>query len=172
MSIEIREGQFFLLPVERGQFAIGLIARAPRRGGVVLGYFFGPRRSSPPDTAWLNGVGPQQAVLAARLKDAPLFRGEWQLLGSLLAFDRSQWPVPAFHRFDGSITFVPGGSNVSDWRVEYGDDNLIMPLNEKPAEGADLRLCDDIAYDARLLATEVGKRIAGAVTSIDDSRWR
>ncbi len=172
MAFEYREGQFFLLPVERGQFAVGLIARAPKRGGVLLGYFFGPRRSTAPDAGWLNGLGAQHAVFVCRFKDAPLHRGEWQLLDALAGFDRSQWPVPAFHRFDGSITFAPGASGVADWRVEYGDDNMVMPLNERAAEGADLKLTDDIAYDARLLATEVGQRITMAVTSVDDSRWR
>ena len=172
MAIEIREAQCFLLPLERGQYAAGLVARAPRRGGVLLGYFFGPRRSTAPDVSWFNGLGPPQAVLACRFKGAPLFHGEWQLLGRLEGFDRLQWPVPAFHRFDGSISFRPGGSKVADWRVEYGDENLIVPLRESPAEGPDLKLADDIAYDAQLLAIEVGQRITMAVTSVDDLSWR
>jgi hypothetical protein len=172
MAIAVSEGQFFLLPVERGQYAVGLIARAPRRGGVLLGYFFGPRRIEEPSMQWLNARIPSQAVLVCRFKDTPLFRGEWRLLGSLAGFDRARWPVPAFHRFEGSVTYIPGGSSVTDWRVEYADDNMVMPQAEAPAQAADLKLTDDLVYDGRMLAVEVGERIAGGVPSADDAAWR
>ena len=172
MTVRLEEGRFFLLPVERGQYAVGLIARAPRRGGVLLGYFFGPRRTTAPVDAWLNALHPQQAAFVCRFKDAALFRGEWKLLCTLAGFDRTQWPVPAFHRFDSSVTHVPGGSAVTDWRVEYGDDNLIVPKSESPAEPADLKLGEDLAYDAQLLAKEVFQRVPEAAPSADDSNWR
>ncbi len=161
-----------MLPVERGQYAIGLIARVPRRGGVLLGYFFGPRRTSAPNDETLNGLHSQHAAFVCRFKDSSLFRGEWKLLCTLKGFDRSHWPVPAFHRFDGSVTHVPASSAVSDWRVEYGDENLIVPLNETPAEATDLKLCEDIAYDAQLLAKEVGQRVIELAPSVGDSAWR
>ena len=172
MTIRLQEGQFFLLPVERGQYAVGLIARVPRRGGVLLGYFFGPRRTTPPVDAWLKALHPQQASFVCRFKDAALFRGDWKLLCSLDRFERAEWPVPAFHRFDGSVTHVPEGSATTDWRVEYGDDNLIVPRSETPAEAADLKLGEDIAFDAQLLAKEVFQRVPEAVASADDSTWR
>jgi hypothetical protein len=172
MTVRLQEGQFFMLPVERGQHAVGLIARVPRRGGVLLGYFFGPRRTTPPVDAWLNALHAQQAAFVCRFKDSSLFRGEWKLLCSLSGFDRGHWPVPAFHRFDGSVTHVPGNSAVTDWRVEYGDDNLIVPLTETPAEAADLKLGEDIAYDAQLLAKEVGQRVTEAAPTADDPAWR
>ncbi|MBS0395371.1 MAG: hypothetical protein JSR54_12135 [Proteobacteria bacterium] len=172
MTIKLHEGQFFMLPVERGQYALGLIARVPRRGGVLLGYFFGPRRTSPPMGEWLNALHANQAALVCRFKDAALFRGEWKLLSDLPGFQRAQWPVPAFHRFDGSVTHVPGSSSVTDWRVEYDDDNLIVPRSETPAESADFKLGEDIAYDSQLLAKEVGQRVTEAVPSADDANWR
>jgi hypothetical protein len=172
MANPYHEGQFFLLPVERGQFAVGLIARVPRRGGVLLGYFYGPRRQSAPVTEWLQALNPSTAALVCRFKDTALFRGEWKLLGMLDGFDRSRWPVPAFHRFDGSTTHVPGNSAVTDWRVEYGDDNLIVPLAETPAVGADLKLGDDAVYDPTLLSVEVGQRVTDMVPTADDAAWR
>ncbi|MCX7057479.1 MAG: Imm26 family immunity protein [Proteobacteria bacterium] len=172
MAIELREGQFFLLPLERSQYAVGLVARAPRRGGVLLGYFFGPRRIAEPSRDWLNSRLPLHAVFVCRFKDTSLFRSEWRQLDALSAFKRADWPVPAFHRFEGSVTYIPGGSSVTDWRVEYNDDNMVMPVSEAPAQGADLRLTDDLVYDARLLATEVGERIAGSAPSADDDAWR
>lgn len=41
-----REGDWFAVPVD-GWFAVGVVARAGR-GPVLFGYFFGPRRASPP----------------------------------------------------------------------------------------------------------------------------
>ncbi len=172
MAIRLQEGQFFLLPVERGQYAVGLIARVPKRGGVLLGYFFGPRRTSPPLDEWLKALHAQQAAFVGRFKDASLFRGEWKLLCSLDRFERSGWPVPPFHRFDSSATHVPGNSAVTDWRVQYGDDNLIVPVSETPAEAADLKLGEDIAFDAQLLVKEVGQRVVELAPSVGDSSWR
>jgi hypothetical protein len=173
MSAPYREGQFFLLPLARatGQYAVGLIARVPPRGNVLLGYFFGPRRSSAPGQEWLNGLRPEHAVLACRFKDAQLYRGEWRLLSVLEGFDRSQWPLPAFHRFEGSATTVPGIEATQDWRVEYSDTNLITPVSERAAAALDLKLVDDVAFDATLLEEEVGKRVGDAVPTADDSNW-
>lgn len=172
MPIPYREGQFFLLPVERGAYAVGLIARAPPRGGVLLGYFFGPRRSAAPVVQWLQALHPQNAALVCRFKDTPLYRGEWKVIGALDPYDREAWPVPAFHRFDGSVTHVPGNDAVQDWKVEYGDDNLIVPMKESPAHGADFKLGEDMAYDPGLLADTVGHRVKDMAPTADDSTWR
>ncbi len=172
MSTPIREGLFFLLPIGAGQYGVGLVARAPRRGGILLGYFFGPRRTTRPGVEWLNSRFAGQAACVARFRDQDLFRGEWPVLPSLPSFDRMQWPVPAFHRFDGSITASPGTVTVTDWRVEYGDDNLVTPIHEQPATTAELRLGEDLVYDPRSLCREVGAQLLTAVPSADDSVWR
>lgn len=174
MQPQIREGQFFLLPLGKGtgQYAVGLVARVPRRGGVLLGYFFGPRRREAPGREWLNALLPEQAAFVCRFKDTQLYRGEWRVLTVREDFDRRTWPVPAFHRFDGSATQVPGIEAVQDWRVEYGDENLITPIAERPASGADLKLGDDAVFDWTLLADEVGKRVGEMIPTADDSTWR
>lgn len=172
MSALPREGHFFLLPVEPGQYGVGLVARVPRRGGILLGYFFGPRRTRPPESAWLESRNPSQAVCVTRFRDKALFQGLWPLLHHWQNFDRRLWPVPAFHRFDGSVTLSPGASAVTDWRVEYGDDNLITPVDERPALAADLRLADDTVFDPRSLCETVGAKLVAAVPSADDEVWR
>jgi hypothetical protein len=172
MTVPYREGQFFLVPIERGIHTVGLVARAPVRGGVLLGYFFGPRRSHEPNEKWLNGLTPALAALVCRFKDSALYHGEWKLLGSLAGFQRADWPVPAFHRFDGSVTHVPGNDAVQDWRVEYGDDNLIVPARERAAHGADLKLDDDLAYDPGLLVDELGRRVKDMAPTADSAAWR
>lgn len=158
--VTYQEGQFFALPLPRGTFAVGLLARLPPRGGVSLGYFFGPRRLEPPtEPDYYANLRPEHAVFAGRFRDAPLFRGQWPLLGMLPGFRREDWPIPAFHRFDGGTTLAPGVTDITDWRVEYGEDNLIVPLAETPATQADLKLVDDYAFDASTLAVEVGRRL-------------
>jgi hypothetical protein len=169
--VPYQEGQFFVLPLERGTFAVGLLARLPARGGVLLGYFFGPRRLEPPtDPAYFQALRAEHAVFVCRFRDAPLYRGQWTLLGVKTAFARADWPVPAFHRYDGGTTLAPGVSNVTDWRVEYGNDNLIVPISETPAAQADLELVDDFAFDARTLSSEVTRRLMLQSPATDD--WR
>ena len=167
-----REGHFFMLPIEHGIYAVGLVARVSRRGGVLLGYFFGPRRRDPPSTEWLYALQPEQAVLVCRFKDFSLYSGEWRLLEPLPTFSRSAWPLPAFHRFDGTSTHAPGADEVRDWRVEYSDDNLLVPTLEMPALMADLRLGDDIVFDNWLLASTINERLRQTIHSVDYVQWR
>ena len=172
MTPPYAEGQFFLLPVERRIYTLGLIARVPVRGGVLLGYFFGPRHRQAPVVDWLNALGPRSAVLACRFKDTALYRGEWQLLGMREPFRREDWPIPAFHRFDGSTTHAPGSEATADWRVEYGEQSLIVPTRESPARPEDLKLAEDVAFDPALLAAEVARRVTEMVPTADDASWR
>jgi hypothetical protein len=51
------EGDWFAVPLREGGFAIGVIARVmPRKEGVVLGYFFGPRRNAVPTVEEAQGT--------------------------------------------------------------------------------------------------------------------
>ena len=158
--VNYQEGQFFVLPLARSTCAVGLLARMPPRGGVSLGYFFGPRRLEPPtDGAYYDALRAEHAVFVCRFRDAPLYRGQWPLLQLRAQFRRGDWPIPAFHRYDGGTTLAPGVSDVTDWRVEYGEDNLIVPERETPATQPDLQLVDDYAFDASTLTVEVGRRL-------------
>lgn len=169
--VEYREGQYFVLPLERGTCAVGLLARLPPRGGVSLGYFFGPRRTTPPtDPQYFRELTADHAVFVCRFRDAPLYRGQWPLLGLRTPFVRSEWPIPPFHRYDGGTTLAPGVTDVTDWRVEYGEDNLIVPVSEQPAAQADLALTDDYAFDAPTLSVEVGRRLMAQAPPND--AWR
>jgi hypothetical protein len=46
MKLPYSEGSVFVVPLRKGGCARGVIARASRRGRVILGYFFGPRFAS------------------------------------------------------------------------------------------------------------------------------
>jgi hypothetical protein len=138
----------------------------------MLGYFFGPTRKDAPSAEWLQSLQPRQAVLTCRFKSLSLYSGEWRLLEAIPAFDRTVWPLPAFHRFDGTTTYRPGMSTVQDWRVEYSDDNLIVPLYETPALLADLRLSDDVVLDNQSLAATVNQILNQRIHSVDMVQWQ
>jgi hypothetical protein len=172
MITSVPEGTWFMLPVEKGQYGFGLVVRAPRRGGVLLGYFFGPKRSVRPAPEWLEARSPMQAVLVARFRDRALLRDEWPTVHLTVPFDRHRWPLPAFHRFDGSMTATLGATRVCDWRVEYSDENLVTPIAEQPATPSDMRLGDDTVYDPAALIRQVATVLMSTVPTADDSAWR
>jgi Immunity protein 26 len=58
------EGDWFAIPLRGGGFATGLIARMmPHREGVLLGYFFGPRRDKVPTLDELRDLSTPDAIL-------------------------------------------------------------------------------------------------------------
>lgn len=165
MASPYREGQFFLVPLQRGLQCVGLIARVPPRGGVLLGYFFGPRRKEPPPPEALASLTAEHAAFVCRFKDVRLYRGEWRLLCAYEPWRRSDWPLPAFHRHDGVEN--------RDWRVEYADDNLVTPVRETEAQTLDLHLVADVVFDPTLLVSELDQRVSDAVPGLsDDGSWR
>jgi hypothetical protein len=95
------EGDWFAVPLREGGFAIGVIARAmPRKEGVLLGYFFGPRRDGLPILDELKSLSASDAVLVERFGHLGLMHGTWPLLGRIDDWERDAWPTPAFGRFE------------------------------------------------------------------------
>jgi Immunity protein 26 len=128
------EGDWFAVPLQDGGFAVGVIARAmPRKEGVLLGYFFGPRRQAVPKLEELSGLSASGAVLVEMFGDLGLIRGMWPLLGRVTGWDRSAWPTPAFGRFEE----LTGRA----FKVIYDDTNPNRVVREEridPSELADL----------------------------------
>jgi hypothetical protein len=96
---EYEEGEWCAVPLRRGGYAVGLIARKGR-GGIILGYFFGPRRDSVPTVDELEKLTSKDATLVAMVGDLGLIQAEWPLLGKDVAWSREAWPVPRFLRED------------------------------------------------------------------------
>ena len=94
-----REGDWFAVPLREGGFAIGLVARA-NRDGVLLGYFFGPRRDALPSLADAQGLVPADAVLVGKFGHLGLKQGKWPVLGQVEDWNRDAWPMPAFVRYE------------------------------------------------------------------------
>lgn len=100
-EISYGEGSCFAVPLRGGGFAVGVIARVtPRREGIPLGYFFGPRRPEVPALGDLGGLSAADAILVRRFVDLGLVEGTWPLIGRIKGWDRHDWPTPAFGRFE------------------------------------------------------------------------
>ena len=122
------EGDWFAVPLGQGGYALGIIARTSQLG-VLLGYFFGPRRTELPTLDDVTGLRPDAAVWITRFTDHGL-RGRrrsgilWPILGRLADWDRSTWPLPVFARLDSRTGHA--------FRVYYGgdDDQLTVVVND------------------------------------------
>ena len=117
------EGECFAVPLRDGGFAIGVVARA-NAAGVLLGYFFGPRRDVVPGIDAFAGLRPEDAILVRKVGDLGLTKGTWPVLGRLPSWDRLAWPVPVFVRYEE----LSGRS----FRVFYDDDDPGRVLREEP----------------------------------------
>jgi hypothetical protein len=118
-KLDYHEGDWFAVPLGQGGYALGIIARTSQLG-VLLGYFFGPRRAELPTLDDVTGLRPDAAVWITRFTDHGL-RGRrrsgivWPILGRLDDWDRSAWPLPVFARLDSRTGHA--------FRVYYGGDD-------------------------------------------------
>ncbi len=120
--VKYREGDWFAVPLLDGGFAVGLIGRANPRG-VLLGYFFGPMRSKVPKLEDVAGLRPDDAVLVRKFGHLGIVQGKWPLLGRLDGWNRLDWKMPVFVRYEE----LTGRS----FRVFYDDDDPIRVLREE-----------------------------------------
>lgn len=120
------EGSVFLVPLRKGGYARGVIARSDPKGAVLLGYFFGPRLTSA-GAAVLDNLDPANAILRVRFGALGLRNGEWPILGMAPKWSRSEWPIPDFARRDPL-------RRMKSRRVRYSDDDPSHREAEYPIE--------------------------------------
>lgn len=94
-KLPYREGSCFSLPLRDYGYALGVVARAGRRGGLLV-YLFGPRRDAPPGPDDVASLKPNQALKRIRCGDLRLIRREWQVIGEVPNWNREEWPMPYF----------------------------------------------------------------------------
>ena len=116
------EGDWFAVPLRESGFADGILARTNRRG-VLLGYFFGPRRDDVPTLEEFSTFKPQNAILISKFGHLGLKQGQWPNLGSIDGWDRNEWPMPVFVRYEE----LTGRS----FNVFYDDDDPNKLLREQ-----------------------------------------
>lgn len=99
VKVKYGEGDWFAVPLRDGGFAVGIVARA-NPGGVLLGYFFGPRSAEVPTIDDVAELKPGDAALVAMFGHLGLTQGKWPILGRVEGWDRADWPMPAFVRYE------------------------------------------------------------------------
>jgi len=149
MTLPYREGTWFAVPLRGRGHAIGVVARASQGGGILLGYFFGPRRENIPSHREVSTLVPDDAVLVAMFGDMGLIDGTWPILGSERAWQRSDWPVPDFVRSD------PDSGRW--WRVRYSDHDPNEVIEEIPLSGPDQNLPRDRLCGAGSIEVQLGQ---------------
>jgi len=142
------EGSVFLVPLRKGGYARGVVARASPKGKGLLGYFFGPRLGSA-EEGNTNALNPGDAMLRVIFGDLGLINGEWVILGKVPDWDRTEWPMPDFVRRD------PVGSR-KPMLVRYSDDDPMRIEAEFPIED-DSGLAVDSAYGYGAVEIELTK---------------
>ena len=95
-----KEGDVFAVTLEDGGFCLGVVARMPKGGKVLLGYFFGPRLASMPRIDEIPRLNPEKAVKVVKFGDLFLMNGRWPVISHIEDWDRARWPMPRFVRRD------------------------------------------------------------------------
>lgn len=115
-ALPYREGDWFAVPLTHGGYGIGLIARVGARGGIVLGYFFGPRRNSLPSATGEPALHAIDAILICQFCNPALMSGEWAIVSRSEEWHREEWPQPAFGHVDAV-------DSDKAYKREYPDNN-------------------------------------------------
>lgn len=110
-KIKSKEGDVFLVPLKKGDFAIGLIVR--KKGSILLGYFWNKKIPKADSKIPLNFIYEQDPILVKRFGYLGIFNGEWPIIGSIPNFSREEWSIPLFKR---NVSFV------GDFAIKYNDE--------------------------------------------------
>jgi hypothetical protein len=100
------------------------VARSPKQGKVLLGYFFGVKFPSIPTPSDLPILLPENALKVVKFGDLSLMTGEWPVVGHLQNWDQEDWPMPKFIRRD------PLAKRAR--LVSYADDDPNQLVSEEP----------------------------------------
>lgn len=125
-ELPYREGDAFAIPLRSGGFSLGVVARSPKQGHVLLGYFFGEKFPSVPAPSDLPALLPKNAIRVMKFGDLSLMSGGWPVVGHLQNWQRDDWPMPKFVRRD------PLGKRVR--LVSYADDDPNRLVAEEAAD--------------------------------------
>lgn len=135
MKLSYREGTWFAVPLRKGGFAVGIVARANKRG-CLLCYFYGPKRISAPTLAEVESLKPQDAIRKFLAGDLGLIEGNWPIIGESKLWNRTDWPMPIFIRREVPLLIQGIISVPRAWRVYRSDTDPNKVVREE-REGSD-----------------------------------
>ena len=100
-KLPYQEGYWIAVPLPKGGWAAGVIARAPRAGKILFGYFFATRFDNPPALNVLRDFKSSQSAIRRMFGDLALLNGRWRVIGRSEDWNRDLWPVTTFVHYDG-----------------------------------------------------------------------
>ena len=124
MAIPYSEGAWFAVPLEKGGYGVGIVARCKPKAALVVGYFFGPKRERVPCLSDLEGLTADDAVAVKRVDDLGITSGRWPIIGASADWDRAAWPMPVFTR-TGVLT------KEAVWRVRYSENDPEVEVSKE-----------------------------------------
>jgi hypothetical protein len=133
---KVHEGTWFAVPLGYGSYrtsyAVGIVARAAKRGDGLFGYLLGPLRTELPPADELTHLRPADSILVTRFRDQALVAGNWSILAESEDFRREDWPMPEFLQV--YIENKPGMATV----IRYSENDLyrFAAVREIPAAEA------------------------------------
>ena len=152
MKLPYEEGSVFAMPLRNAGFARGVVARAPRRGKILLGYFFGPRLETS-EEAMFDDLHPNLAMARIRFGDLGLFEGRWLIIGKVPNWNRADWPIPDFVRRDPI--------SKKAWLVRYVNDDPLRSVSELLSNYDDMQLLDsDGLFGSGAAEAKISKLLA------------
>ena len=115
MKLNYTEGTWFAVTLTDGGFGVGVVARATKKGPMILAYLFGPKHEAVPPLSEVVGLDPSAAVAVLRIGDLHLVDGTWPILGRSTTWQRERWPMPLFTRKPPFIKY--------ELVIQYSDDD-------------------------------------------------
>ena len=147
--LKLSEGQVVRVPLEGEGYAWGVVARVPRRQGVILGHFFVDRDSSARDPSIKERevFNPDDADLVCICGGLYIREGRWPVVGRVANWDRERWPVREFRR--------TSKLGLPDLIVTYRDDDLFNEVSTRRATASDVHRWKDALSGPGLVEEEL-----------------
>ncbi|MDR1142110.1 MAG: immunity 26/phosphotriesterase HocA family protein [Planctomycetaceae bacterium] len=151
-KINYSEGDCFVLPLENGGYARGVIARLNGKG-IVLSYFFLPKYRNIEEAVIDEYLIPNNSIYIQRHGDLGLIKSHWKIIGKIKSWCHDNWPIPTFGQAD---------SIRKQWgELRYYSDDLQTCRGEKvPVENIQNLPSDGLAgygYMERALSLRINK---------------
>jgi hypothetical protein len=122
-KVKLREGDWFVVPIDGPRWVLGLIAR--RKGHGLFGYFFAPAWDHIPSLDEIGSPNARGSFTQLIFSDLELLDGGWPLIGHDEAFSRDRWPMVEFERYVESA-----GQRGRLYTVRYDEDELVRQVSQ------------------------------------------